>query len=98
MFNLSHTFIICSSLFQLLPSVTLSQGGVVIALCERIEHPYIKECALPISPPELSAKMSRLAPFSLFAVLCGLVKLITCRDISGHWVDMWRSATFTEKR
>ena len=27
----------------------------------------------------------------------GLVKLITCNDIPGHWVDVWRSGTFPEK-
>jgi len=24
----------------------------------------------------------------------GLVKLITCNDLSGRWVDVWRSGTF----
>ena len=24
----------------------------------------------------------------------GLVKLIMCNDIPGHWVNMWRSSTF----
>jgi len=23
-----------------------------------------------------------------------LVKLITCKDVPGHWVDVWRSGTF----
>jgi len=27
----------------------------------------------------------------------GLVKLIMCNDVPGHWVDMWRCGTFLEK-
>jgi len=27
-----------------------------------------------------------------------LVKLIMCSDIPGHWVDVWRSGKFPEKR
>ena len=27
----------------------------------------------------------------------GLIKLITFRYVPGHWVDVWRSGTFTEK-
>jgi len=27
----------------------------------------------------------------------GLVKLVTCSDLSGWWMDMWRSGTFLEK-
>jgi len=27
----------------------------------------------------------------------GLVKLIMCNDVPGHWVDVWRSDTFPEK-
>jgi len=26
----------------------------------------------------------------------GLVKLITCNDVPGCWVDVWRSGTFPE--
>ena len=26
----------------------------------------------------------------------GLVKLITCCDVPGHWVDVWRSGIFLE--
>jgi len=26
----------------------------------------------------------------------GLVKLITCSDVPGHWVDVWRSDTFPQ--
>jgi len=27
----------------------------------------------------------------------GLLGLITCNDVPGHWGDMWRSGTFQEK-
>ena len=36
-------------------SVALSQGGVVMALREGVEHPYIKECTMLISHSKLSA-------------------------------------------
>ena len=37
--------------------------------------------------------------FALALVICstnageGLVKLVTCSDVHGHWIDMWRSGT-----
>ena len=27
----------------------------------------------------------------------GLVKLVTCSDVDGRWVDIWRSDTFPSK-
>ena len=76
MFNLSHAFIICSSLFQLIPSVTLSQGSIAIALHEWIEHPYIKECTLPITPPQTLPQCP---------VLHHLLCLLSCVSAALRW-------------
>ena len=52
MFDFSHTLIIGSLLFLLVPLIALSQWGVLITWRERVKHPYIKKCALSVITPE----------------------------------------------
>ena len=52
----------------------LRQGSVAIALHEGVEHPYIKKCALPISPPETLSH--NVQPCTVFSIRCPVCKLL----------------------
>ena len=33
--------------------VALTEESVLVILCKRAEHPYVKECMVPVSSPEV---------------------------------------------
>ena len=74
MLDFSHTLVVCPFLFHLVPSIALRQGSVAIVLREGVEHPNIKKCALPISPPEtLSHNVQSCTVFSIRCPVCKLL-------------------------
>ena len=74
MLDFSHSLVIGPFLFHLVPSVALRQGSVAIALRKKVEHPYIKKCALPISPPEILSH--NVQPCTVFSICCPVCKLL----------------------
>ena len=74
MLDFSHSLVIGPFLFHLVPSVALRQGSVAIALRKGVEHPYIKKCALPISPPEILSH--NVQPCTVFSICCPVCKLL----------------------
>ena len=74
MLDFSHSLVIGPFIFHLVPSVALRQGSVVIALRKGVEHPYIKKCALPISPPEIISH--NVQPCTVFSICCPVCKLL----------------------
>ena len=53
MLNFSHSLVVGTFLFLLVPSVALGQRGALITWHERVEYPYIKKCALSVITPEV---------------------------------------------
>ena len=77
MFDFSYSLIVGSSLLHLISLEALSQGSVAIAMCEGVKHPYVEECALPISPTEA---------LSYYIQSCTIVSVreTVCQSLSCH--------------
>ena len=51
--HFSDALIIRSPFVPLILHVALAKGGIPVTLCEGAKHPYIKECTVPVTSPEV---------------------------------------------
>ena len=53
MLHFSDPLIICSPFFSFVLLVALTEGGVPVTLHEEAKYPYIKECTVSVTSPEI---------------------------------------------
>ena len=92
MLNFSHSLVVGTFLFLLVPSVALGQRDALITWRERVEYTLISKNARCLSlPQKLSAATSSRAPSSLFAVRCIRCSLVIgCRE--GSVPTLWQTS------
>ena len=83
--NFPHSLVIRPFLLQFISAVALRHGSVPVALRGRVEHPYVKECALPVSSPEVCGH--NVQSCTIFPV-CWPV----CQLLLSHMLQCWLCA------